>query len=29
KEAITLFAKQEKEEIQKDPASFVKPDNQV
>ena len=29
KEAITLFAKQEKEEIQKDPSSFVKPDNQA
>jgi len=29
KEAITLFAKQEKDDIQKDPASFVKPDNQA
>jgi hypothetical protein len=29
KEAITLFAKQEKEDIQKDPSSFVKPDNQA
>jgi len=28
KEAITLFAKQEKEEIQKDPSSFVKPDKE-
>ena len=29
KEAITLFAKQEKDEIQKDPTSFVKPDNKA